>query len=211
MGHVILLGDSIFDNGGYVPGGPSVVEHLRKALPAGWRATLLAVDGSGVENVARQLAKVPADATHLVVSAGGNNALDHSSLILHESAKSFAEVLSHLEAVRAEFQQAYRDMLEGVLALRKPVVVCTVYDAIPDLSQAERAGLSLFNDCILREAFRAGVPVIDLRVVCHEPTDFAPSSPIEPSVAGGGKIARVIARALAESETKGIEGTRVFA
>ena len=35
MSHVVLLGDSIFDNGRYVPGGPSVIEHLRKALPAG--------------------------------------------------------------------------------------------------------------------------------------------------------------------------------
>ena len=37
----------------------------------------------------RQLDRLPADATHLAVSAGGNNALDHSSLILHEPAGSF--------------------------------------------------------------------------------------------------------------------------
>ena len=36
MGHVILLGDSIFDNARYVPGGPSVIEQLRRALPDGW-------------------------------------------------------------------------------------------------------------------------------------------------------------------------------
>lgn len=29
MAHIILLGDSIFDNGVYVPGGPDVVKQLR--------------------------------------------------------------------------------------------------------------------------------------------------------------------------------------
>ncbi len=34
-GHVVLLGDSIFDNGVYVPGGPDVVTQLRAELPPG--------------------------------------------------------------------------------------------------------------------------------------------------------------------------------
>ena len=75
MGHVVLLGDSIFDNERYVPGGPDVVGHLRNELPAGWTATLLAVDGAVVNDVPRQLRKLPANADCLVVSAGGNDAL----------------------------------------------------------------------------------------------------------------------------------------
>ena len=47
MGHVVLLGDSIFDNARYVPGGPSVTDHLRRSLPREWQVTLLACDGSG--------------------------------------------------------------------------------------------------------------------------------------------------------------------
>ena len=38
MGHVVLLGDSIFDNGRYVPGEPAVIDQLRSALPKGWTA-----------------------------------------------------------------------------------------------------------------------------------------------------------------------------
>jgi hypothetical protein len=45
-GHIVLLGDSIFDNGAYVSGGPDVVAQLRSRLPQGWEATLLAVDGA---------------------------------------------------------------------------------------------------------------------------------------------------------------------
>jgi hypothetical protein len=192
MHHVALLGDSIFDNAVYVPGGPSVIEHLARSLPKGWRATLLAVDGAVTSDVERQLARLPADVTHLVVSAGGNDALGQSGLILHEPARSFAEVLARMGQIRAEFQRDYRRMLEAVLAAGKPTAVCTIYDAIPILEHSERAGLALFNEIILREAFRAGVPAIDLRLVCHEATDYAPMSPIEPSAAGGGKIARAI-------------------
>jgi hypothetical protein len=199
LGHVVLLGDSIFDNARYVPGGPSVIEHLRRGLPSGWRATLLAIDGSGAEQVDRQLACLPADATHLVVSAGGNNALDHSSLILHEPAASFAQVLGQLAEIQEQFRAVYRRMLQAVLEQGKPAAVCTVYDAIPDLDSAERVGLGLFNDIILREAFRVGVPVIDLRLVCAEASDYAKSSPIEPSASGGRKIACAVIRQVTES------------
>ena len=51
MGHVVLLGDSIFDNALYVPGGPAVIDQLRRELPAGWSATLLAVVVSGMSEI----------------------------------------------------------------------------------------------------------------------------------------------------------------
>ncbi len=70
MKHIILLGDSIFDNARYVPGGPSVIEHLRRILPKEYRATLLAQDDTITSDVIRQVEQVPDDATHLVVSAG---------------------------------------------------------------------------------------------------------------------------------------------
>jgi hypothetical protein len=54
--------------------------------------------------------------------------------------------------------------------------------------------LMMFNDVILRTAFERGVPVIDLRLVCTEPSDYA--NPIEPSGQGGRKIADAIVCAL---------------
>ena len=86
MGHVVLLGDSIFDNARYVPDRPPVIEQLRQALPRGWRATLLAVDGDVTEDVTTQLRDLPADATHLVVSAGGNDALGESDVLRQPAA-----------------------------------------------------------------------------------------------------------------------------
>jgi hypothetical protein len=194
MQHVILLGDSIFDNAAYVPGGPSVIEHLQRCLPALWRGSLLAVDGSVTDQIAEQLTRLPTDATHLVISTGGNDALCHAATILRESAESYAEVLDKLAQMREEFQRSYRAMLQTVLSLGKPTVLCTVYDVVGGISPAEHAGLCLFNDVILREAIRAALPVIDIRLICTDAADYSSISPIEPSVAGGGKIARAISR-----------------
>lgn len=193
MGHVVLLGDSIFDNARYVPGRPAVVEQVRRELPAGWSATLVAVDGATVEDVPRQLRRVPAGATHLVLSVGGNDALGAGAL-LRQPAATVGEGLEVLAEALTGFRDEYRAAVRQVMALGKPLVVCTIYDAVPGLPPAERVGLTGFNDVILRAAIAEGLPVIDLRAVCTEPADYSPLSPIEPSSVGGAKIAGAIAR-----------------
>jgi hypothetical protein len=197
MGHVVLLGDSIFDNARYVPDRPPVVEQVRRGLPAGWRATLIAVDGHTVEDVTQfQLARVPADATHLVLSIGGNDALGAGGL-LREPAVTIGDALATFGELLAGFRSEYAQMLRAVLGLGKPLAVCTVYDAIPILGPAERVGLAGFNAVILRQAVAAGIPVLDLRLVCQDAGDYSPLSPIEPSVVGGAKIAEGIVRLVA--------------
>jgi hypothetical protein len=191
MGHVILLGDSIFDNARYVPERPPVIEQLRQALPPGWRATLLAVDGHVTQDVQRQLTQLPADASHLIVSTGGNDALAEIGL-LNQPAASVEEALGLVYEVCRRFRDSYRAMLQALLAAGKPAAVCTVYDAIPGLGPAERTALGGFNEVILLKAFRSRLPVIDLRLVCDQASDYSHISPIEPSVLGGAKIARAI-------------------
>lgn len=192
MSHVVLLGDSIFDNARYVPDRPPVIEQLRRALPQGWRATLLAVDGHQTADVDEQVFGMSADATHLFVSVGGNDALAASG-VLREAAATVGDALALLAEVAAGFRDEYQVMLKAVLRAGKPTAVCTVYDSIPDLPQPEVTALALFNDVILRSAFLAGIPVIDLRLVCTSRDDYSPLSPIEPSFLGGAKIARTLA------------------
>ena len=192
MPHIVLLGDSIFDNVAYVRGGLPVTDQLRDILPADWRVTLLAVDGSVTGDLSHQLDQLPADATQLVVSVGGNDAYN-ASAILGERVVSVADALHLLAAIQARFRVDYERALGMMAKPGKPTAVCTVYDSIPGLGNAERAALALFNDVILRSAFKSGLPVIDLRPVCTDTEDFSDVSPIEPSVAGGAKIARVIA------------------
>ncbi len=209
MGHVVLLGDSIFDNASYVPGGPPVIDQLRQALPQGWLASLLAVDGHVTEDVAQQLKHLPADATHLFVSAGGNDALGESR-ILSEAVRTVAEALGLIHDARTRFRHAYRAMLQVLSAVGKPAAVCTVYDAVPGLGPAEHAALAGFNEVILREAFLAGLPVIDLRLLCDRRADYSHVSPIEPSAAGGAKIALVIAE-VATRHDYGVRRSVVYA
>lgn len=193
MRHVVLLGDSIFDNARYVPDRPPVIEQVRHALGRDWRATLLAVDGHITADVARQLENLPPDATHLVVSVGGNDAL-RDSAVLQEPVSTVGEALDLLHEVLQGFMDSYRAMLNLVAEIGKPASVCTIYDAIPGLGPAERTALAGFNEAILREAFRAAIPIIDLRLVCDHASDYSHVSPIEPSVLGGAKIARLIAQ-----------------
>jgi len=204
MKHIVLLGDSVFDNRSYVGGGYDVVSHLRQQIPGEWKVSLRALDGSVVENVRAQALALPRDATHLFVSAGGNNAILNSDL-LQMKVSSSAEVFARLADMASTFESHYSEMLRAVLSLNIPTTVCTIYyPRIPE-AFAQRiavAALSTFNDAIIKQAFHAGIPLIDLRLVCNEDSDYA--NEIEPSEAGGKKIAKAILRVVNEHnfETK---------
>ena len=194
MPHVCLLGDSIFDNKSYTRGEPDVVSHLQTMLPTGWRATLVAVDGATTRSMTPQLARVPEDATHLVLSIGGNDALGHMDL-LRTPVNSTADALTLFASRVGAFAEDYRGAAEKVLALGRETTICTIYNGNlePEIATVARVGLTLFNDAILQFAVSRGVTAIELRQVCQEPGDYA--NPIEPSGRGGRKIARAIAEA----------------
>jgi lysophospholipase L1-like esterase len=201
MSHVVLLGDSIFDNGVYVPGQPDVVKQLRSALPDGWTATLCAVDGAVTRSVAGQLARIPSHATHLVVSVGGNDALGESHL-LSSGVRMVAEAVSLLAEAQERFARAYSEMLRSVLGMELPTALCTIYDT-PSTApnhRVIRTALALFNDVITRAAFSEGLPLIDLRLICSEDEDYA--NPIEPSAKGGEKMAAAIARLISDGKDR---------
>jgi len=193
--HLVLLGDSIFDNGRYTRGEPDVVSHLKRLLPSGWRASLLAVDGATTSGVAAQLARLPPDATCLALSVGGNDALRHLDL-LSTPVASTGEALDLFGTRVAGFAADYERALGRVAARGLPVVACTIYNgALPDPAEAARArvALTLFNDAILRAALKLRCAALELRLVCDRLEDYA--NPIEPSGRGGAKIARALARA----------------
>ena len=192
MGHLVLLGDSIFDNGAYVRGGPDVVRQLRARIPANWDASLLALDGAVTRDVARQLAGLPRGASHLAISVGGNDALAASHL-LGQSVADVTEALSLLETAQSRFAADYQAMAEAVLEAGLPAAFCTIYDTPPSspAQRIVRTALALYNDVITRTAFAAGVGLVDLRLICDSDEDYA--NPIEPSERGGAKIAAALA------------------
>ena len=83
--HLVLLGDSIFDNGVYVePGQANVTAHLeRKLPPIGWTLDMRAVDGDVTSSVEGQLSQRPVvTPCTFVLSVGGNDALGHMDMIM---------------------------------------------------------------------------------------------------------------------------------
>jgi hypothetical protein len=188
MNHLVLLGDSIFDNRAYVGGGLAVIDQVKQRVPSDWQSTLLAVDGHTSHDTPQQLQHMPKNVTHIVLSVGGNDALNtlqHLGL----PAANVIGALVELSRFQSAFRHSYTSLLAELLALKKPVMVCTVYDAVPGLTDALKAALGMFNDVILREAIRFGVPVLDLRMICTEASDYSQQSPIEPSSQGGAKLA----------------------
>lgn len=203
--HVILFGDSILDNAGYVPGWPDVSEQLRSELDPEDRVTLLAVDGSISEQVERQLDLCPEDATHVVVSSGGNDILHHASM-LEKEVSTVASALTLLMQARAEFEPPYRSMVQRASQLTVPTAVCTIYDA--NMGQLTATAISVINDAITRDVHRAGLDLLDLRLVCDQAADYG--NTIEPSVRGGAKIAAAIANYVRSVDAKATN-SRVFA
>jgi hypothetical protein len=163
-------------------------------MPGDWEATLLAVDGDVTQDVIRQLKQLPKNATHLVISAGGNDALRHADMI--ENVESPEELTATLSEVLPSFRQDYAEMLDAVMQRKLHTAVCTIYDRCPFPEERRRQfvplALDAFDDIIQEEAGRHDLDAIELREVCTEPEDFSSLSPIEPSAVGGLKIVHAL-------------------
>jgi len=139
MPHLVLLGDSIFDNAQYTSGGPDVVSQVRSLLPVGWAASLLAVDGSMTVNIPDQVRLVPKDCTYLVLSVGGNNALVEASRLgispFGMTGEPTSKALDSLADVSSAFESEYRSVVDACLRPKLPLAVCTIYNGcFPDQS-----------------------------------------------------------------------------
>ena len=195
MAHIVLLGDSIFDNAPYVPAGTEVQSQLQARLGPQHRVSLLARDGDVLADMVAQvgrLQELPEPADWLLVSCGGNDVLGLVGA-MQSRVNSVLEAAELLASWQAGFRCDYRRMLDVVLATKRPVAVATIYDSVPGLAPGLRTALAPFNDVILRAAVECHLPVLDLRLICDEAADYAVSSPIEPSTQGGHKIATAIA------------------
>jgi hypothetical protein len=81
-----------------------------------------------------------------------------------------AQQLPDVPLARAAVFDLFEQLPGHLLKLRR---------ALPDaaLQKVAVTALAVFNDCISRAAFAAAVPLLDLRLICIEPEDYAnPSS-----------------------------------
>lgn len=192
--HIAMAGDSIFDNDGYVPNGPGVIEQLRASMPEDWSAIKIAVDGDCIRHVYSRVEDFPSYITDLVLSIGGNDALGYSSIL--NDAKSLSDIPSLVSAPASEFRANYQTLLDHLLCLETNLHVCTIYTAVPFEDALWRQfvppALDVFNTIIKEEATARNVGVIEIDKICTEEEDYSKVSPIEPSAIGGQKIVNAI-------------------
>jgi len=189
--HVVLLGDSILDNSAHGLREKDVASLLKDLLGEAAKVTLLAREGDVTIGIHHQLNGLPRDATHLVLSVGGNDALGFMEL-LRKPVPHVWGALEELTHAVEQFRARYNGALAAVLELGRPTLVCTIYNgAFPHEEQPViTTALRLFNDVIVQAAGGAGLPVVELRRVCREGTDFL--NPIEPGPEGRWKIAHAV-------------------
>src|SRR6516164_563835 len=170
--HIVLLGDSIFDNARYTKGRPAVIAQVRELLPSGWTASLRAVDGDTTANIPAQVQKLPPDTSHLVLSVGGNDALMQMN-ILDTPVNSTADALTVLGEASRAFEEKYRRAVTACQREDLTLILCTIYNGCfpSSFQRLASTALMVFNDVILRGAIEASLAVIDLRFVCSMPAD----------------------------------------
>jgi lysophospholipase L1-like esterase len=192
---VVLLGDSIIDNGGYVRSGePDVAQQLEIRLPH-HTVVKRAVDGSTCVDVLGWQVSDLHDADRIIVSAGGNDALQHIDLLEAATETTAKDVLVRLWSIREEFRRSYAALLDSLALTRRLVLVLTVYhpcfhghgfDTV--YQQAAESAVSIINDVIQQEGRRRSFDVLELRTLFNDRADYA--NPIEPSASGGAKLAK---------------------
>jgi lysophospholipase L1-like esterase len=194
---ITLLGDSIIDNGAYVQQGePDVAKQLQDLLPE-HVVIKRAVDGAVCADVLSSQVANLEKTDCIILSAGGNDALQHIEILETATTTTAKDVLVRLGTIREEFRRWYAPLLDRLAITRAPVMVLTVYNPCFDghgmdasYQQAAEAAVSLFNDVIQQEAHHRSFKILELRTLFTDRADYA--NPIEPSAVGGEKLAKAM-------------------
>lgn len=190
--HVVLLGDSTLDNGRYLNaalGEMSVGQQLEKwCAERKWRLTVLAQDGSLLDDVLlTQLPQMPETATHLVLSASGNDLLQ----LLNQMVAANFSLSSMYDAVSSGLQRVavrYQRVVAELKRRTRHLACCTVYR--PNFNQFFFKSLAVFslsihNSRLMQIAQDFDSSVIDLASM-FDAGDFA--NPLELNTRGGAKL-----------------------
>lgn len=199
-----LLGDSIFDNKAYVSEGGTVEDQLANLLPK-IRHLLWANDGDTTTETFEVLKDmhgvyVDNESVAAVLSVGGNDALQAAHVMLEPAEKVF-DAFTAIGKHVAQFKRSYEYVIDRLMDsyVQENIAIATIYDKIPEYQDGlvgpnERLALGLYNNVITEIASRRKLKLLDLRVICDDPSHYSTVSPIEPSEEGGKVIAQEIAK-----------------
>ena len=225
MNKIYLLGDSIIDNTSYVKTNEKdVVSHLNSMYKGNPQIKInnRAVDGHTMRDLldTQLLDEGLNEATHIVMSIGGNDLLQNISFL--QMTSKLSEVMdkdarigkwgskelnpsrnkvfeeTYFEIIKP-MQQEYESIVANLSNYRAKLLLCTVYegdlvdsDEFSDVIYSSKTMLSIFNDVVYRTAQKYNGKVLELRDIFVTSEDYA--NPIEPSHRGGQKFAKEIVR-----------------
>ena len=201
--HLVLLGDALHN----IDLGSGEIESALVPRPRNpWKLTVV----PALETLRRGHVRViPEDATHVVISIEGAWAIEASGL-LRGGTHTISEALETLCTAADEFEGILAGMIAAARETALPTVVCTLVPARyvkPAQHRVATTALAIFNDRVVRRAFGARLPIVDLRMVCDEDGDYASETLL--SRAGVRKAANVIRAALYEV-SRSVQRTRVY-
>jgi len=196
--HIVLLGDSTLDNGRYLDlahGELSVEKQITKrCIERGWAVTVLAQDGSMLQDVReRQLPLIPEAATHIILSASGNDLLS----LLNQMVVANFTLSSMYATIGTGLNQVsdnYKNLLQELKGLGCHLACCTLYR--PNFNHLFFKSLATFslglhNNRIKQISVDLDCSLIDFANMFDGPEDFA--NPLELSSRGGSKAVENIA------------------
>ena len=196
---LFLLGDSIIDNKTYVlDGEKSVLEHIQSKTDT--KTVQLALDGATTDDVLEnQLNRISSEASHVVLSVGGNDLLNEIGFLMEDIKYTPNQVLERCYSLIAPITKKYESIVTTLRTskIRANLLLCTVYEGdlegsemYDDIAISSRTMLSLFNDSVYKthNMFKTGI--LELRHIFTNKEDYA--NPIEPSHIGGEKLAQEI-------------------
>jgi len=188
--HLVLLGDALQN----IDLGKGQAESALVPRPRNpWKLTVLQPP-----EVLRQgrVRAIPAEVSHIVICVDGGWAIDTSGL-LQGDAQSVRGTLGELATAADEFEGIFARLIAAAKETGLPTIVCTLVPARyvdPVQERAAATALAIFNDRVLRQAFAAGLSIVELRLVCDEDSDYASETLL--SRTGVRKVANVARSAL---------------
>ena len=196
MKHVVLLGDSIFDNKAYVGDGPDVIEQLERgvAATAGPRRSTR-VDGSTTSDIKGQLDR-PCRRTRPIswCRSAATTRCRQQGPDRGEGAlggRGARQARQDQGRLQEELRRhARRSWWRGSSRSRSAPSTRRA-TTIPPRARSPAPGSPSSTTSSCAKPSPAALPVIDLRLIFDDDADYA--NDIEPSVKGGAKIARAIA------------------
>ena len=223
MKKIYLLGDSIIDNTSYVETNEKdVVSHLNSMYKEDPKVNInnRAVDGHTMRDLlnTQLLEEGLNDATHIVMSIGGNDLLQNISFL--QMTSKLSEVMNkdarigkwgvrelnpsrnkvfeetYFEIIKP-FNSLYETIVEKLSNYRAKLLLCTVYegdlfgsDEFKNVFYSSKTMVSIFNDLVYKSSSKFKTDVLELRNIFVSSEDYA--NPIEPSHIGGEKLAKSI-------------------